>query len=189
MVLGETKGRNRERSLQHSLSMTKIVYLAFSEPGSVNRNLDFSDYVSLAELLNESGPEQLLKSWINDVKTLEYLATWEHEQNPKFDMDALIGMWVKASLGESQIDARDWVKQAKGVGIYVSRKFPGKIYLHRDIAFHLKSYLYPELRYEWIRCFQDLLYQMPDPKDREWNFRTWLARQLPRKHNLKVSIR
>lgn len=187
-VLGETKGRNREAPDSNHFLMAQLLWLALKEPKAAVHKFDYKDYVSLSDLLDEPDAERLVKNWLNDVKTLEFLAVWEHSNNPMFDMDVLISMWLAASIGESGISPEDWVQQAKGLSIYISRKYPGKIFLHKDLALHLKSWLYPQLRYDWIRRFQELIQAKKHAKKASWSFKKWIKKQMPRNQKARIAV-
>ena len=48
-------------------------------------SLDGKDYISLTDMIKGEAGDQLIKNWLRNKNTIEYLGVWEKMFNPRFN--------------------------------------------------------------------------------------------------------
>ena len=48
-------------------------------------SLDGKDYISLTDMIKGESGDQLIKNWLRNKNTIEYLGVWEKMFNPRFN--------------------------------------------------------------------------------------------------------
>ena len=85
----------------------------------------------------------VIKNWIRNRSTLEFLGTWEQIYNPNFKVVEFDHFKQEAGLHTFTLSVTDWVDKTNAVGLYVKRGKYGGTYAHKDIAFEFGSAICP----------------------------------------------
>lgn len=146
------------------------------------QNIDISyhrvegeEYINLTDIArfkDSKRPELPMQSWINNNKTIEFLLAWEEKNNPNFKhgesavFKGYINFAAEMVAGK-KISASKWIKYTNATGIVVTRGKYGGTFAHRNIAFHLASYLnaafYLHIIEEFERLKQEEYLKLGDP--------------------------
>ena len=120
------------------------------------------DYVSLtdiARIKNEKEPKDVIKNWLRNRFTLEYVGLWEKINNPEFkgiDFDPLI---LEAGSNAFTMSATRLINDYNAIGFKVIAKKGGGTYAHKDLALEFASWISPEVKLYIIKEFQRLKMQ------------------------------
>ena len=121
------------------------------------------DYISLTDMANgkqsESRAADIIKNWLRNRYTIEFLGTWEMIHNPNFKVVEFDHFRMQAGLPTFVISASEWIEKTNAIGIIVKKGRYGGTYAFKDIAFEFgtaisvtfKLYLIEELRQFGIR--------------------------------------
>ena len=108
-------------------------------------NLD--DYICISDIANakegDSRSADVIKNWLRNRNTLEYLGTWEQIYNPHFKVVEFDHFKMQAGLHSFVLSVSEWVEQTNAIGLYVKRGKYGGTYAHKDIAFEFASAISP----------------------------------------------
>jgi len=106
-------------------------------------SVDDQDYISLTDMTNakdgESRAADIIKNWIRNRYTIEYLGTWEQIHNPNFKVVEFDHFKSQAGLPSFVMSVSEWIDATNAIGIIVKRGKYGGTYAHRDIAFEFGS--------------------------------------------------
>ena len=155
----------------------KITVQGFSV-GLLNRNQ--ADYISLTDIANakegDSRAADVIKNWIRNRGTLEFIGTWEQMYNPGFKVVEFDHFKMSAGLPSFVLSPGQWIEKTHAVGIVVKAGRYGGTYAHKDIAFEFCSAISPVFKLFLIKEFQRLKEEENDRLNLGWNLQRSLAK-------------
>ena len=129
---------------------TEITIIHFNE----------SDYISLTDMANakesESRAADIIKNWLRNRYSLEYLGTWEQINNPNFKVVEFDHFKSQAGLPGFVMSVSEWIEKTGAIGIFVRKGKYGGTYAHKDIAFEFGSAISVLFKLYLINEFQRL---------------------------------
>jgi hypothetical protein len=118
------------------------------------------DYISLTDIANAKDGEQraadIIKNWIRNRGTLEFIGTWEVLYNPNFKVVEFDHFKMSAGLPSFVLSPGRWIESTNAIGIVVKAGKYGGTYAHKDIAFEFASAINPIFKLYLIKEFQRL---------------------------------
>ncbi|MBS5166116.1 MAG: KilA-N domain-containing protein [Butyricicoccus pullicaecorum] len=130
---------------------TEITVLSYS-------NSD--DYISLTDIAafkNPSAPKDVIKNWLRNRSTLDFLGLWEQLNNPHFKGVEFDSFKNRAGENAFTLSPQQWIKATNAIGIVSkSGRYGGGTFAHKDIAFEFASWLSPEFKLYIIKDYQRL---------------------------------
>jgi hypothetical protein len=118
------------------------------------------DYISLTDIANAKDGEQraadIIKNWIRNRGTLEFIGTWEVLYNPNFKVVEFDHFKMSAGLPSFVLSPGKWIESTDAIGIVVKAGKYGGTYAHKDIAFEFASAINPIFKLYLIKEFQRL---------------------------------
>ena len=97
------------------------------------------DYISLTDMANakesESRAADIIKNWLRNRYTLEFLGTWEQINNLNFKVVEFDHFKTQAGLPSFVLSVSEWIEKTNAVGIIVKKGKYGGTFAHKDIAF------------------------------------------------------
>jgi hypothetical protein len=110
-------------------------------------NMNQADYISLTDIANakegEARAADVIKNWIRNRGTLEFIGTWEQMYNPDFKVVEFDHFKMNAGLPSFVLSPGHWIEKTNAVGIIVKAGRYGGTYAHKDIAFEFCSAISP----------------------------------------------
>lgn len=144
---------------------------------------DDEDYISLTDMTkNFSGAEQLIKNWLQNKNTLDFLGVWERLNNPNFNLVEFQLIKTESGLNRFVMSTKIWAQRVNGIGLIAKAGRYGGTFAHKDIAFEFGSWLSPEFKLYMIKEFQRLKEQEISSGQLEWNIRRSLTKAQYRVH-------
>jgi len=138
------------------------------------------DYISITDIAKsqdvESRAADVIKNWIRNRSTLEFLGTWEQLYNPDFKVVEFDHFRMRAGLPSFVLGPGQWAEKTNAIGIHVKLGKYGGTYAHKDIAFEFCSAISPVFKLYLIREFQRLKEEESSLKNLEWNLQRTLAK-------------
>jgi hypothetical protein len=118
------------------------------------------DYISLTDMANakESGSRaaDIIKNWLRNRYTLEFLGTWEIINNPNFKVVEFDHFKSQAGLPSFVMSVSEWIQKTDAIGIVVQKGKYGGTFAHKDIAFEFGSAISVQFKLYLITEFQRL---------------------------------
>ena len=118
----------------------------------------------------------VVRNWLRNRGTLEYLSVWEQIYNPNFKVFESEHFKKQAGLLTFTPSVSEWVNETNAIGLYVKRGKYGGTYAHKDIAFEFASAISPVFKLYLIKEFQRLKEQENDIKKIEWSAKRFLSK-------------
>jgi len=137
------------------------------------------DFISLTDIARFKNPERsddLVRNWLRNRNTVEFLGIWEKLHNPDFNSVEFDGIRIQAGLNSFILTPKQWIEETGAVGIISSTGRYGGTYAHKDIAFEFASWVSVEFKLYLIKEFQRLKDEENDRLQLGWNLQRTLAK-------------
>lgn len=135
------------------------------------------DYICLTDIAKYQDAEHtddLIRNWIRNRNSIEFLGIWEQLNNSKFKPVEFDGFRKQAGLNSFTMTPAQWIEKTGAVGIVSKRGRYGGTYAHKDIAFEFASWVSVEFKLYLIKEFQRL--KEAEQKQLGWDIRRNLAK-------------
>ena len=120
-------------------------------PITVSTN-EIDDYICITDMATAKSDNvraaDVIKNWLRNRNTLEFLGTWEQIYNPKFKVVEFDHFKSEAGLHTFVLSVSEWIEKTGAVGLFVKRGKYGGTYAHKDIAFEFASAISPVFKYK-----------------------------------------
>jgi len=143
-------------------------------------NIGQEDYISLTDIANsksgDSRAADIIKNWIRNRTTLEFLGTWEQLYNADFKVVEFDHFKMQAGLHSFVLSPGNWIEATQAKGIVVKAGKYGGTYAHKDIAFEFCSSINAVFKLFLIREFQRLKDEENKRLKLEWNLQRTISK-------------
>lgn len=132
------------------------------------------DYLSLTDMLKAKDGDFLIKDWLRNRNTLEFIGIWEKIYNPVFNYGEFALIKNQSGLNSFSISVKEFCEKTNAVSITAKAGRYGGTYAHKDIAFEFAMWISAEFKIYIIKEFQRL-----KQKEQEllgWNIKRELAK-------------
>ena len=138
------------------------------------------DYISLTDMAkartDSARAADVIKNWLRNRATLEFLGTWEILYNPDFKVVEFDHLKSEAGLHTFTLSVKEWIERTNAVGLYVQAGRYGGTYAHRDLAFEFGSAISPMFKLYLLKEYQRLKEDENDRLKLEWNAKRFLSK-------------
>ncbi len=146
-------------------------------------NINDQDYISLTDMANakesESRAADIIKNWLRNRYTIEFLGTWEIIHNPSFKVVEFDHFRIQARLPSFVLSVSEWIEATNAMGLVVKKGRYGGTYAYKDIAFEFGSAISVPFKLYLIEEFQRL-------KEQEQALLGWSAKCELSKINYRI---
>ena len=119
---------------------------------------EMEDYICITDIAaaksDGSRAADVIRNWLRNRTTLEFLSTWETIYNSDFKVFESEHFKKQAGLLAFTPSVSEWVEQTNAIGIFVKKGRYGGTYAHKDIAFEFASAISPVFKLYIIKEFQ-----------------------------------
>jgi len=157
--------------------MKQIIKVKWSEITLYSKNKD--DFISLTDIArfkNQEAPKDVVKNWMRNHNTVEYLGLWEKLNNPNFKGVDFDPIEKQAWKNAFTLSPTKWVESVWAIWIIVKRWKEGWTYAHKDIALKFASWISVEFELYLIKEFQRLKESELQTKTLEWSVKRELTK-------------
>jgi len=137
---------------------------------------DFISLTDIARFKSADRFDDLIRNWLRNRNTVEFLGVWERLNNPGFNPVEFDGIRIQAGLNSFTLTPKQWIEKTGAVGIVSSAGRYGGTYAHKDIAFEFASWISVEFRLYLIKEFQRLKEDENRRLSLAWNLNRTLSK-------------
>lgn len=138
------------------------------------------DYICITDIAaaksENSRAADIVRNWLRNRSTLEFLATWEEIYNPNFKVFESEHFKKQVGLLTFTPSVSEWVEHTNAIGMFVKKGRYGGTFAHKDIAFEFASAISPVFKLYLIKEFQRLKQEENDRQKLEWNAKRFLTK-------------
>ncbi len=136
-----------------------------------------TDYVSLTDMAQSFGGDDLVANWMRNRNTIEFLGVWEQVYNPNFNSVGFDGIKMQAGLNTFRPSPKKWVEETNAIGIFSKTgRYNSGVFAHEDIALEFGTWLSPTFKIYLIKEFRRLKAEESDIKGLNWDLRRNLSK-------------
>ena len=121
---------------------------------------ELDDYICITDIAkaksNSARAADVVRNWLRNRGTLEYLSVWEQIYNPHFKVFESEHFKKQAGLLTFTPSVSEWINKTDAIGLCVKRGKYGGTYAHKDIVFEFASAISPVFKLYLIKEFQRL---------------------------------
>ena len=148
-------------------------------PVSISK-IESEDYISLTDMAKgkegNSRAADIIKNWVRNRSTLEFLGVWEQMNNPNFKVVEFDHFKTQAGLPSFVLSPGSWIEKTNAIGMLVKKGKYGGTYAHKDIAFEFGSAISPVFKLYLIKEYQRLKEVENNQYNLEWNVKRVLSK-------------
>lgn len=118
-----------------------------------------SDYISLTDIArykNPLEPKDVVKNWMRNYSTIEFLGIWERINNPNFKGVEFDSFKKFAGANSFTLSPKLWIEKTGAIGVISRSGNGGGTFAYKDIAFEFATWVSPEFKLYLIKEFQRL---------------------------------
>ncbi|WP_367279202.1 KilA-N domain-containing protein [Methanosarcina sp.] len=108
----------------------------------------------MARYKNPDHTDDLIRNWIRNRNTVEFLGMWEQLNKPDFNPVEFDGVRMQAGLNSFTLTPKQWIEKNGAVGIISKTGRYSGTYAHKDIALEFASWISVEFKLYLIKEFQ-----------------------------------
>ncbi len=135
---------------------------------------DYICVTDIARYKNADRTDDLIRNWLRNRNTIEFLGVWEQLNNPGFKPVEFDGFRKQAGLNSFTLTPSQWIAKTNAIGIISKAGRYGGTYAHKDIAFEFASWISVEFKLYLIKEFQRL--KEEEHKQLGWDIRRNLTK-------------
>lgn len=147
-----------------------------------------NEFISLTDMTKNYGGSEIIKIWLRNRSTLEFLGVWERINNENFNWVEFDLIKNEAGTNTFTLSVKEWVRKTGAIGIHAKAgKYNSGTFAHKDIAFEFGSWLSPEFKLYLIKEFTRLKEEEARNKSLGWDLHRELVKTNLKIHNSSVS--
>ena len=141
---------------------------------------DMDDYICITDMAaaksDNSRAADVVRNWLRNRTTLEFLSTWEVIYNPNFKVFESEHFKKQAGLLTFTPSVSEWLEQTGAIGLFVKKGRYGGTFAHKDIAFEFASAISPVFKLYLIKEFQRLKEKEDNVQKIAWDAKRFLSK-------------
>lgn len=137
---------------------------------------EFISLTDIASFKNSKEPKDVVKNWLRNRGTIEFLGLWERINNPNFKGVEFDPFLMEAGSNSFTLSPSKWIETTNAIGIISKQGRGGGTFAQKDIAFEFASWISAEFKLYLIKEYQRLKEDESDRQKLEWNFQRTLAK-------------
>jgi hypothetical protein len=137
------------------------------------------DYISITDIARykSDAPDDVVKNWMRNRETIEFLGLWEQLNNPDFKPVEFDGFKKDAGRNAFVLSPKKWIEATSAIGLRSkSGRYGGGTFAHVDIAMEFASWISPEFKLYIIKDYQRLKTDEGYRLALEWNAKRELSK-------------
>jgi hypothetical protein len=137
------------------------------------------DYISITDIAkyrNSEAPADVVKNWLRNRSTIEFLGLWEKLNNPQFKLVEFDQFRNDAGSNYFVLSPKKWIDTTNAIGITSKSGKYGGTFAHQDIAFEFASWISAEFKLYILKEFERLKQEEIEQKKLEWSVSRTIAK-------------
>lgn len=138
-----------------------------------------ADYICITDIArykNAQRTDDLVRNWIRNRNTIEFLGIWERLNNPNFNPVEFDGIRMQSGLNSFTLTPKQWIEKTRAIGVVSQAGRYGGTFAHQDIAFEFASWVSVEFKLYLIKEFQRLKEDESKRLSLSWNLNRTLSK-------------
>jgi hypothetical protein len=130
----------------------------------------------IARYKNPIEPKDVVKNWMRNRGTIEFLGLWETIHNPDFKGVEFDPLLFEAGSNAFTMSPSRWIELTNAIGLFTKTGAGGGTFAHEDIAFEFASWVSSEFKLYLVTEFKRLKQDEQRRLSLEWNLQRTLSK-------------
>ena len=160
--------------------MTKTSIMTVQGIDIALTTINDEDFICITDIVKAKAGDNraadVIKNWIRNRTTIEFLGTWETLYNPDFKVVEFDHFRKEAGLPTFTMSVSSWTEKTGAIGIISKSGRYGGTYAHKDIAFEFCSAISPMFKLYVIKEYQRLVEIERSQLALSWNVKRMLSK-------------
>ena len=113
--------------------------------------IEYICITDIARYKSSTNTDDLIRNWLRNRNTVEFLGIWEQLNNPEFKPVEFDGFKKLAGLNSFTLTPKQWIESTNAIGIISKAGRYGGTYAQKDIAFEFASWISVEFKLYLIK--------------------------------------
>ena len=152
--------------------------------------IENEDYISLTDIAkykNPDDPSDVIKKWLSNYDTIEFLGLWEELSNENFNSAEFSRIKREAPKKSFTMTPSKWCTDLNAIGMTYSKgKYSVGTFAHSDIALEFASWIDNLFKLYLIKEFKRLKYNESYQQKIEWSVRGSISKTNYRIHTNSI---
>ena len=137
-----------------------------------------NEFISLTDIARYKSdmPHDVIKNWLRNRETIEFLGIWESLHNPNFKQVEFDLFRNEAGLNAFTMTPTKWIEGVNAIGIVTKAGRYGGTYAHSDIALEFASWVSAEFKLYIIKDYQRIKKDENSRLSLNWNLNREIAK-------------
>ena len=137
-----------------------------------------NEFISLTDIARYKSdePNDVIKNWMRNRDTIEFLGLWESLHNPNFKPIEFDRFRSQAGLNAFTMSPTKWISGVNVIGIVSKAGRYGGTFAHSDIAFEFASWISAEFKLYIIKDYKRLKLDESSRLSLNWNLNREVAK-------------
>lgn len=158
--------------------MNEVIKVSWNKISTIK--VQKEDYISLTDIAREKNsefPADVVKNWMRNKSTVEFLWLWEKINNDNFNMVEYDQFKNQAWWNAFVLSPKKWIDTTNAIWLTSKAwRYDSWTFAHKDIAFEFASWISPEFKLYLIKEFQRLKEIEERRLDPKWNLNRILSK-------------
>lgn len=139
-------------------------------------SINQQDYICLTDMVKNEESSDLIRNWMRNRNTIEFLGVWEQLNNPNFKGVEFDTFRKEAGLNSFNMTPKKWIESTDAIGIFSKSGKGGGTYAHKDIALEFGGWINPVFKLYIIKEYQRLKDAESNQYNLEWDVRRLMTK-------------
>ena len=144
---------------------------------SANSKDEFISLTDIARYQKIEDPRFVVRNWMRNRDTIEYLGVWEMLYNPDFKRAEFGTFKNEAGRNAFVISPEKWIEKTNAIGIITQRgRYKSGTFAHADIAMSFAAWISPEFQLYLMKDYRRLKEEESSRLSLDWNLNRAIAK-------------
>jgi len=138
-----------------------------------------NDYICISDIAKtakKGAIKDIIKNWLRNRNTLQYLGYWESLHNEDFNGVEFDSFFNESGLNSFTISPTEWIKSTNAIGMTTKAGRGGGTYAHYDIATHFCLHFNVQFHLYFVKEFRRLKTRESSLELQAWDLRRELTK-------------
>ena len=138
------------------------------------KSVNEEDYISLTDIAKQSErrPRDVIRDWIRNAQTIDFLEEWEKLHNPSFKGGQMHPFREMARSNRKLVSPKKFIEITDAIGLKtIAGRYGGGTFAHRDIALQFCNWFEPTFYVYMIKAFQQLIEERYNAQSLKWHIK------------------
>ncbi len=138
------------------MTKPKLQVLDHAISTTTKEGIEYINITDIAKYKNPSRVGDIIRNWLRNRNTIEFIGIWEQLNNPDFNYVEFDVIKKEAGLNSFTLSPKEWIAKTNAIGLISKQRRYAGTFAQNDIAFEFASWISVAFKLYLIKEFQRL---------------------------------